>query len=101
MKMFVALVICLGVVLLPGCGRQIVDAQVKEGTLVTTVNVGDTVDTSNVVVIYTYEDDEIESVSASALEFSTVDTSVATDNAKLTIKYGNYSFDVTIVVVDA
>lgn len=80
------------------CGAKIEKGVVKSGTLETTVVKGSVVDTSNVVVYYTYSNDEVITVSASELEFSSVDTSQVTENAKLTITYDGFSFDVTIRV---
>jgi len=81
------------------CGVEIEDARVKSGTLETTVVKGEELDTSNVVVVVNYSDDTTAEITASELSFSTVDTSVVTDNAKLTITFDNYSFDVNIKVV--
>lgn len=83
------------------CGKNpIVSGVVKNGTLITTVVKGEQVDTSKVEVVLTYQDKTTKEVSASDLEFSTVDTQT-TGTKKLTITYSKekYSFDVEIKVV--
>ena len=83
------------------CGKNpIVSAVVKNGTLITTVVKGETVDTSATEVVLTYKDKTTKEVTAADLSFSNVDTATV-GTKKLTITYSkeNYSFDVEITVV--
>lgn len=83
------------------CGKNpIVSAVVKNGTLITTVVKGETVDTSATEVVLTYKDKTTKEVTAADLSFSKVDTATV-GTKKLTITYSkeNYSFDVEITVV--
>lgn len=83
------------------CGKNpIVSAVVKNGTLITTVVKGETVDTSTTEVVLTYKDKTTKEVTAADLSFSNVDTATV-GTKKLTITYSkeNYSFDVEITVV--
>lgn len=83
------------------CGKNpIVSAVVKNGTLITTVVKGETVDTSATEVVLTYKDKTTKEVTAADLKFSNVDTATV-GTKKLTITYSkeNYSFDVEITVV--
>lgn len=99
-RIMTMLMLCLAFLVIPtACKSEIKSHRVKTGTLPSSVVQNDVIDTSKVVVYYTYENGDIEEVSAKDLEFSTVDTSVVTENAKLTITYGDYSFDVKIKVV--
>lgn len=98
-RIMTMLVLCLAFLVIPtACKAEIKSHKLKPGTLETTVVKGATVDTSKVVVYYTYSDDKVKEVGASDLTFSQVDTSVVTENAKLTITYEDYSFDITIRV---
>ena len=92
-KIFTMIAICLvcafGFV---ACGKNpIVSGVVKNGTLITTVVKGEQVDTSKVEVVLTYKDKTTKEVSASDLEFSTVDTQT-TGTKKLTITYSKEDF---------
>lgn len=83
------------------CGKNpIVSAVVKNGTLITTVVKGETVDTSTTEVVLTYKDKTTKEITAADLSFSNVDTATV-GTKKLTITYSkeNYSFDVEITVV--
>lgn len=83
------------------CGKNpIVSAVVKNGTLITTVVKGETVDTSATEVVLTYKDKTTKEITAADLSFSNVDTATV-GTKKLTITYSkeNYSFDVEIKVV--
>lgn len=83
------------------CGKNpIVSAVVKNGTLITTVVKGETVDTSATEVVLTYKDKTTKEITAADLSFSNVDTATV-GTKKLTITYSkeNYSFDVEITVV--
>ena len=83
------------------CGKNpIVSAVVKNGTLITTVVKGETLDTSTTEVVLTYKDKTTKEVTAADLSFSNVDTATV-GTKKLTITYSkeNYSFDVEITVV--
>lgn len=81
-----------------GCNVSIESAVLKSGTLETTVVKNSKVDTSNAIIIVTYSDNTVKEVGAKNLKFSEIDTSKVTDNAKLTITYEDYSFDVKIRV---
>lgn len=99
-RLLTMVILCLATILLPtACGPKIEKAVVQPGTLELTVAKGTEYDTSNIVVEFTYSDDEKVTVTASELDFVLPDTTQVSDNAKLTIKYDNYSFDVTIRVV--
>ena len=83
------------------CGKNpIVSAVVKNGTLITTVVKGETVDTSTTEVVLTYKDKTTKEITAADLSFSNVDTATV-GTKKLTITYSkeNYFFDVEITVV--
>ncbi len=98
-RIMMMLVLCLAFLVIPtGCKSEIKSHKLKPGTLTTSVVQNDVVDTSKVVVIYTYSNGDTKEVGAKDLKFSQVDTSVVTESAKLTISYGDYSFDVTIKV---
>ena len=90
----------LSVLALTACGNadKIKSAIVKSGTLETTIIKGETLDTSNVVAVITYQNGEVKEVPASELTFGTVDTSNV-GNVTLKITYNDYSFDVIISVV--
>ena len=90
----------LSVLALSACGNadKIKSAIVKSGTLETTIIKGETLDTSNVVAVITYQNGEVKEVPASELTFGKVDTSNV-GNVTLKITYNDYSFDVTISVV--
>ncbi len=99
-KMFVALLIAfVSFVGLSACGNgdKILSAQIVSGTMETTVAKGAQIDTSNAKALIEYKDD-YKTVSASELEFGTVDTSVV-GTTKMKVKYGDYEFEVTIKVV--
>ena len=99
-RLMAMVILCLATVLLPtACGAKIEKAVVQPGTYATTVAKGTEYDVSNIVVEFTYSDDEKVTVTADELEFVKPDTSQVNNNAKLTIKYDGYSFDVTIRVV--
>ena len=99
-RLMAMVVLCLATLLLPAaCGPKIEKAVVQPGTYATTVAKGTEYDVSDIVVEFTYSDDEKVTVSAEELEFKLPDTTQVTDNAKLTITYNDYSFDVTIRVV--
>lgn len=99
-RLMAMVVLCLATLLLPAaCGPKIEKAVVQPGTYATTVAKGTEYDVSEIVVEFTYSDDEKVTVSAEELEFKLPDTTQVTDNAKLTITYDDYSFDVTIRVV--
>lgn len=76
---------------------EIESASVKTGTLETTVDQFDEVDTSNVVIIVKYDNGETKEVSSDKLNFSAIDTSSAGEKT-LTITYEKFSFDVVIIV---
>lgn len=75
-----------------------VEIAVKDGTLNTEVYVGESVNTSNVVLLVTYDNDEVKEVAKNdEMTFSNVDTSVAGQKT-LTISYLNLTTEVTITV---
>ena len=99
-RLMTMVVLCLATLLLPAaCGPKIEKAVVQPGTYATTVAKGTEYDVSGIVVEFTYSDDEKVTVTADELEFVKPDTTQVNDNAKLTIKYDDYSFDVKIRVV--
>ena len=79
---------------------EIESASIKEGTLETTINQYDVLDTSNVVVIVKYVDGKLKEVESKNLEFGTIDTNTVGEKT-LEITYKKYSFEVTIEVVEA
>ena len=77
-----------------------VEIAVKDGTLNTEVYVGESVNTSNVVLLVTYDNDEVKEVAKNdEMTFSNVDTSVAGQKT-LTISYLNLTTEVTITVTE-
>lgn len=75
-------------------------AQVKRGTLETTVVRGEQLDTTNTVVVLTYKNGATKEVSGNGLSYSNVDTSTVGDKTlKITCVEDNYTFNVTIKVV--
>ncbi len=80
-------VFMLSAVALVACGgNKISTMTLKNGTLETVIEKGKTLDTSNVVVYVTYEDDTQKEVSAENLSFGTIDTQTTGDKS-LSIKY--------------
>lgn len=101
-KIFAMIAVCFVCVLgFTACGKPkdnpIVSALVKSG-LETSIVKNEQLETSDVVVTVKYKDGTTKDVSATDLEFSTVDTTTI-GNKTLTITYKDYSFDVTIKVV--
>lgn len=99
------LMLCLvPLALFAGCGEtKITSAIVKQGTLETTIARGETLDTTNTVVIVTWSDDTTEEVSGDVLSFSDIDTeTVGAKTLVITYTYDEnktYDFNVTIQVV--
>ena len=84
---------------LTACGEpKIKSMDVKSGTLTTTVVQNETLDTSNLVVIFTYDDNSTKEVAAADLEIGTIDTSTA-GNKNLSIVYNDETFTIVIKVV--
>ncbi len=103
-KIFAMIAVCFVCVLgFTACGKPkdnpIVSAVVKSG-LETTVEKDTQLETSNVVVTVTYKDKTTKDVSATDLEFSSVDTTTVGEKT-MTITFKDYSFDVTITVIDS
>lgn len=101
-KIFAMIAVCFVCVLgFTACGKpkdnSIVSAVVKSG-LETSIVKDEQLETSNVVVTVKYKDGKTKDISATDLDFSTIDTTTVGEKT-LTITYKDYSFDVTITVV--
>ena len=84
----------IGIVVLT---TQITSMEVKAGSIETTIYVKDVLDTSNLVVIFTFADSRTQEVSASNLQVGTISTS--TEGTKqLSVTYKNQTFYIDIVV---
>ncbi len=92
-------VITFGVVL-TACGEKPVSIEVKEGTLDTELYVGETLNYDSVVLLVTYNNDEVKEVAKNdEMTFSTIDTLTPGDKT-LTITYKKLTVDVTITVIE-
>ncbi len=90
-------VITFGVVL-SACGEKPVKIEVKDDTLDTELYVGETLNTDSVVLLVTYNNDEVKEVAKNdEMTFSTVDTTTPGDKV-LTITYKKLTVNVTITV---
>ena len=108
-KCLIAFCICLiPFALFAGCGEVTPTSMtLKADTLETTLVRGESLDTSNVVVVVTYSDNTTKEIQASELQFSTVDTST-TGTKTLTITYAydeensiTCDVDITVVATEA
>lgn len=101
-KILMVIALCfISVLGLTACNDpRVVGAYVKSGTLETTIERGEELDTSNVVLVLTYNDSTTKEVPASDLAFSAVDTSTVGEKNLVinAIKY-NYSYTVKINVI--
>ena len=80
-------VFILSSIALVACGENKIDTMVlKTGTLETTIERGETLDTSNAVVIVTYKDETRVEVDATRLSFGSIDTQTV-GNKSLSISY--------------
>ena len=104
-KWIIALCVCLfPFALFAGCGEVTPESMtLKTNTLETTLVKGESLDTTNVVVIVTYSDKSTKEIKASELQFSTVDTStVGEKTLTITYKYddkNSLTCEVAITVV--
>lgn len=100
-KIFIAVSICLcllGGVLFAGCNNnKIISAEVKQGTIETTVLKDQNLDTQNLVVVFTLGNKKTVEVGADKLTLGQIDTS-ALGKTTLTVTYKDFSFDITITV---
>ena len=85
-------------VVLPACKPKIEGGVVKTGTLSTTIVKGEELDTSHVLVIYTYSDKTTKEVESKDLTFGQFDSSKL-GTQELEITYDNFTFSVRIKVV--
>ncbi len=77
--------------------KKVVRIEIDESTVVNTVLLKESIDTSSIVVSVVYSDETSEPLSYSALQFSNVNTSVAGEKT-LTVRYGEFTDSVTITV---
>lgn len=90
-------IMCFGFVL-SACKPKIENAQVKNGTLATTIAKGEELDTSKTIVIVNYSDSSTKEVESKDLTFGEIDINVV-GTQKLKISFEDYSFEVPIKVV--
>ena len=99
---FVAMLMCVisfGVVL-TACGEKPVSIALKEGTLDKELFVGESLNLDNVVLLVTYNSDEVKEVAKNEdMTFSNVDTS-SEGQKTLTITYLDLTCEVTIIVTE-
>ncbi len=95
--MSVLAIMCFGIVL-SACKPKIESAQVKNGTLETTIAKGEELDTSKTIVIFNYSDSSTKEVAAKDLTFGEIDINTV-GTQKLKITFEDYSFEVSIKVV--
>lgn len=88
--------------IMASCGcmdPKAVEIDIKDGTLDTELFVGESLNLDNVVLVVTYENDEVEEVAKNdEMQFSNVDTSSAGQKT-LTISYLELTTQITITVV--
>lgn len=90
-------IMCFGFVL-SACKPKIESAQVKNGTLETTIAKGEELDTSKTIVIVNYSDNSTKEVESKDLTFGEIDINIV-GTQKLKITFEDYSFEVPIKVV--
>lgn len=90
-------IMCFGFVL-SACKPKIENAQVKNGTLETTIAKGEELDTSKTIVIVNYSDNSTKEVESKDLTFGEIDINIV-GTQKLKITFEDYSFEVPIKVV--
>lgn len=90
-------IMCFGFVL-SACKPKIESAQVKNGTLETTIAKGEELDTSKTIVIVNYSDNSTKEVESKDLTFGEIDINTV-GTQKLKITFEDYSFEVPIKVV--
>lgn len=90
-------IMCFGFVL-SACKPKIENAQVKNGTLATTIAKGEELDTSKTIVIVNYSDSSTKEVESKDLTFGEIDINIV-GTQKLKITFEDYSFEVPIKVV--
>lgn len=95
-----ALICCLFVGgIFSACGGvEITSATVKSGTISTTIVKGEELDTSNIIAVVNYSNNESKEVEAEDLTISDIDSSKVGDQF-LNLKYKDYSFKIKIKVV--
>lgn len=96
----IMLVITFGVVL-SACGEKPVSIAVKDGTLDTELYVGESLDTSKLVLLVTYDNDKVKEVkyvdNSDEIQISNLDTQTA-GQKEITITYNKLETTVTITV---
>ena len=103
-KTFISLVLGLTLIalcfLLVACNNKpkITSCEVKSGTMATTIIQNSTLETSSLVVIFTYDDNSTKEVSSKDLEIGTIDTSTS-GQKNLSIKYDEETYFIVINVV--
>ena len=102
-KFLIAVSLCLcllGGFTFAGCDNnndKIISAQVKQGTIETTIVKDEQLDTQNLVVVFTFGNKTTIEVGASDLELGQIDTSTVGQKA-LTVKYQDFEFEIQIQV---
>lgn len=81
----------------PATEKTITKIEYVNGSMDTTINVGQTLDTSTLKIKVTYSDGSSEEVASNKLTLSRVDTGIA-GTKKLTITYEGFKTEVSIVV---
>ena len=90
----------IAVVLFTGCSSStIIDAEVKQGTIETTLLKDQELNTKNVIVIYTLANKSTMEIGSNDLVFSKIDSSTVGEKT-LYIRYNDYSFGIKINVID-
>lgn len=97
---FVTMLMCImsfGAIL-TACGEKPVSIAVKENTLDTELYVGETLNLNNLILLVTYDNEEVKEVAKNNdMEFSNIDTSTEGEKT-LTITYLDLTTTVTITV---
>ncbi len=95
------MIVCMLLVFsLAACSASITGIEIKKDTLATSIEEGETYDTSDAVVLVNYSDSTQQEVSASddsGITFSDLDTSVVGDQI-LTVSYMGFSVSMTVTV---
>ncbi len=86
--------------LLVACNNKpkITSCEVKPGTMATTIIQNSTLETSSLVVIFTYDDNSTKEVASKDLEIGTIDTTTS-GKKNLSIKYDEETYYIVINVV--